>query len=409
MPGGAGGDLGVRLANFEEVQDPVTGFDDLLRFPESRPNVTLTDEMPPSGSTKISDPGFSLPSPVDQNPRANRAQPTPAQQASTSRMLESPKQDPQPWQSPTASTPLLDYSAPPVRSTPPSSTSEIEPDPAYQPFTPEQFRSMPPPPVPENPGTNYRFEETKSLPTFPPASSPRQTIGDTFLDSSSVLANSPEDSFNSGSAYQNICGDVCGDMFYASAFVGYNTMKDFEFSNLAAGRMTGKSGALGGVNLGIHHGPNLRAENELAYRSSAFESEQPYLAALANGGDQLTGDLRVFSGMSNLIWDVNNLNVFGVRPYVGAGIGFARYDQDIVWQGMSLLTSDSKNDSNFAYQFLVGINGNVGGNTDWFLEYRYFNGGESHVQFNNLMSPPLIHDRFDYISDAIVAGLKIKF
>lgn len=409
IPANAGDDSAVRLANFVEEQDPGANFDDLLRFPESRPNVKITDENPTRGSIKISDPGFNLPSPLDQNARSPRAQPTPAQRASTSRTTGSLRQDPPPRQDPTAPTPLLDYSAPPTRGTPPSSTDQIEPDPAYQPFTPEQFRSMLPPPVPESPGTSHRFEETKSLPTLPPPSSPRQTIGDTFFDSSSVLANGPEDSYDSGNPYHNVCGDVCSDMFYASAFVGYNTMNDFAFSNLAAGPMTGKSGAMAGVNLGIHHGPNLRAEYELAYRSNEIESEMPYFTGPANGGGQLTGDIRVFSGMSNLIWDINNLNVFGVRPYVGAGIGFARFDQDFVWQGMSLLTNDSKHDSSFAYQFLVGLNGNVGGNTDWFLEYRYFNGGESHVQFNNVMSPPLLHDRFDYISDAIVAGLKIKF
>lgn len=399
-----GSNESVRLANyFDELglatffEDMESEQDDILFFPESRPKSVVTDRsdrfemLPPPAFER----DFSTPSPVAEFPRSRPAEQTPARPASTSRPLNQPSRE-------TAAPPppVFNHGAPPRM---PSFQPRVDAggQPPYQPFTNEQMRSMQPP---TSSSANAGSRRQDTAPATQQGYAPHHQIGDSYFEPSSVMTD------QSGYGQDNFCNLVCNDLFYASAFLGYNSLDDFQFSSLGnLGNINGKSGAFAGVNLGIHHGPNLRAEYELSYRTNDFETVQNEYAPIPWYGRGLTGEVRAFSGMSNLYWDINNFNFFGVRPYVGAGIGFSRFDQEIRWNGVSVLDPSSTSDSNLAYQFIVGANGNFHNNVDWHIEYRYFNAGDSHVQFNNSLTGSPIHDRLSYTSNAIVAGLKIKF
>jgi opacity protein-like surface antigen len=216
---------------------------------------------------------------------------------------------------------------------------------------------------------------------------------------------------NGSGGYPQMCGNW--GLFHATAFVGNNSLRDFGIRRLGAignvENVEASDGFLGGLQLGINHGRNLRADYELSYRTNDIATEQMPSPTILPTLVPLEGDISTVSGLSNFYWDFADIDVFGIKPYVGAGIGFAYFDVNLNANGVSALHPDTRNNSNLAYQWIVGVNGQATRNLDWFVEYRYFKAGEIQVVLNEVFYGPPTCNNCDYVSNSVLAGLKFKF
>ena len=135
----------------------------------------------------------------------------------------------------------------------------------------------------------------------------------------------------------------------------------------------------------------LRAELELGYRSSSW-NEWEDLRHAANGEPVDTGDLRVETikgELTTLSLMANGIMAFdaswGLRPYVGAGIGFARQDASsdgavTTWNGFEYESEGfSDEDTVMAYQAMAGVTYPISEKSEARLGYRYFATGEADI------------------------------
>ncbi len=264
----------------------------------------------------------------------------------------------------------------------------------YMPFSQQQMRSMQQVPSPTVSGPQSSQPQSGLL-------AKEEFEWETFDDRV----------YDSSSADRCLAGvSTTWGLFYSTGYLGNNSIRDFSINRLGANQnVEASNGFLGGVQLGINHGRNLRADYDLSYRKNDLETQQlvgPLAIPIAPAWQ---GDITAISGLSNFYWDFADVNVFGIKSYVGAGIGFAYFDLNLNENGVSALNLDAQNDSNLAYQWLIGVNGKASNNLDWFLEYRYFNAGEVHFTPSNRAQFADACPSFDYISNSVLAGLKYKF
>jgi opacity protein-like surface antigen len=270
--------------------------------------------------------------------------------------------------------------------------------PNYMPFNEQQLRLMQQPPSPSASAPPTSYPPT----SYPPAN---------FLPAE----NFEWESFDNHEydAEANGCSEVGGDwgLFHATAFVGNNSLRDFGIRRGGAiQNVEASDGFLGGLQLGINHGRNLRADYELSYRTNDIATQPMPAPFWLPYEELLKGEISTFSGLSNLYWDFADVDVFGIKPYVGAGLGFAYFDVDLRERNhVSAMSPDSRNNSNLAYQWIVGVNGQATRCLDWFVEYRHFNGGEIQFELNENYFGPRSLNNGDYVSNSVLAGLKFKF
>lgn len=113
--------------------------------------------------------------------------------------------------------------------------------------------------------------------------------------------------------------------------------------------------------LGKHFTQNIRGEVELGYRSMDTDIDGTVLALPVTG----SADTDIWTLMVNGYYDFDTGTKF--RPYVGAGIGVARYDIDMTIAGVS----DDEDDTVFAYQIGTGVTYNVAEQWDVQAGYRF--------------------------------------
>ncbi len=143
-----------------------------------------------------------------------------------------------------------------------------------------------------------------------------------------------------------------------------------------------------GFALAVGHGTSngLRGEIELAYRSSSWDKyENLDLTfdgdSIASGDLEIGGDLKTLSLMANGIvaFDAS----WGLRPYLGAGLGFAQHD--VTTDAFTLtvdgntheFASSSSDDTVFAWQVMFGLTYPVSDSAEARFGYRYFATGEA--------------------------------
>lgn len=146
---------------------------------------------------------------------------------------------------------------------------------------------------------------------------------------------------------------------YAGLTGGLNWLEDISHHQSEADFNTGCTGA--GV-LGYRWDSGLRLEGELAYRYNGI-SKVKYLGQNLH----LHGNVHTWSTMANVLY---SLPVdFYLKPYVGAGIGYAKSTLEIEHKPSHLSTSGSID--GFTHQFIAGVEYPLNDYLSLDTKYRY--------------------------------------
>jgi opacity protein-like surface antigen len=120
------------------------------------------------------------------------------------------------------------------------------------------------------------------------------------------------------------------------------------------------NGWLVGAALG-HRVGAVRLEGELGYRRNDASN-----MTFSGGAFTADGPLTAWTGMFNVFYD---FSLTGMKPFVGGGVGMARFEADHTLVGVP--TVDSK-DTVMAYQLGAGLAFAIAQGREIVLEYRYF-------------------------------------
>ncbi len=148
--------------------------------------------------------------------------------------------------------------------------------------------------------------------------------------------------------------------------------------------------------MGRRHSNRLRSEIEFAIRENELSRNIPGFIAT-----DLAADLRAYSLMKNVIFELPNQTRF--TPYAGAGIGISWIDIDATTTvfGNTTNTSEaSENDTVLTYQAIGGVSTRVNQSTDFVVEYRFLGTGD--IEVDTLGSAP-------YHVNNLFLGLKLEY
>lgn len=153
----------------------------------------------------------------------------------------------------------------------------------------------------------------------------------------------------------------------------------------------------------VNGGP-YRVEGEFTFRNNDANE----IEFNGNPVPAVDGDISSYAFMVNVLRDFNGNG--RIKPYVGAGLGFAFVDADFQYGGLPAEVNGQ--DSTFAYQAMAGLSAPLRRNIDMFVEYRFF--AADSPQLNRFGGPPIngapqdiILDS-EYFSHGIQAGIRIK-
>ena len=180
--------------------------------------------------------------------------------------------------------------------------------------------------------------------------------------------------------------------FYLGLGGGANFLHDSDVSgsgiDVDADFDTGHAGIL---SVGHKYENGLRTELEFGYRSNDIDS----VSGLAG-----SGDVDAWSGMVNLLYDVDMNSQFS--PYVGIGAGVGRVSVDGAAPFAGATIDDD--DTGFAYQGIAGLSYKLMPSLDLFGDYRYF-----ATQALDLTTSSGVGVDADYASHAIMIGFRWNF
>jgi len=160
---------------------------------------------------------------------------------------------------------------------------------------------------------------------------------------------------------------------YISGHAGGNFAPDFD-----------PGFAVGGA-IGYKSGNHFRIEGEVAFRTNEVKGSNSILSQ----------DVSALSLMGNAYFDFNFNSP--LKPYIGAGVGFADVRSTIKILGVKF----SENDTVFAYQLMAGLGYEISPKTTLTLGYRYFASGED-AEFN----VQGFEERFE--SHEILVGFRLR-
>lgn len=142
---------------------------------------------------------------------------------------------------------------------------------------------------------------------------------------------------------------------YVSGNFGLVSVSDSTLNGNSSGELSFDSGF--GFVAAIGNGfDGPRGEVEVAYRTNDLDG-----FSLGGSSGSTNGDISSLAVMGNLLLDVAISE--NVRPFLGAGIGLANVEID---------SSDSSDDTVFAYQAIAGLGFPLTHVTTLDLQYRYF-------------------------------------
>jgi len=134
-----------------------------------------------------------------------------------------------------------------------------------------------------------------------------------------------------------------------------------------------------GLRLGMGYAfGGLRLEGQLGYEGFTLNNVNPLPGGPLSESDT-TGELSGPVFMANLLYDFGTPG--GTRPFLGAGVGFARMEADYhgfycsilpfgCWDGEKVVGGS---DTVMAWQGMAGISRPLSsGRGDWYIGYRYF-------------------------------------
>ncbi len=194
----------------------------------------------------------------------------------------------------------------------------------------------------------------------------------------------------------NDCATQCLGRYFR-VFGGWNFLDDMEAAlgtAAAPADFEFRDGWVIGAAIGDYVSCNLRRELEFTYRhnsgDTAYIGRQPI-------GD-IDGSIQAYSVMGNLVYELNNLNLAGFRPYTGGGIGIAFVDGNFNVLGDNY----SIDDAAFAYQVFGGVDRQISHNARAFVEYRYF--GTSDIEIVG----PVATTEDKYVAQSLLFGIHFQ-
>lgn len=150
---------------------------------------------------------------------------------------------------------------------------------------------------------------------------------------------------------------------YVGAFGGANWMDVRTLHHHPRVKTDFNTGYHAGLQAGYRFALPVRVEGEVSYRRNTLnhlkvdhEKFKPHM------------NTQTWAYMANAYYDLNLHPE--LRPYVGAGVGYARTSAHVRHEDVSFKGKDD----GFAYQGIAGVNYALCEKTDLGLEYRYFAG-----------------------------------
>jgi len=216
--------------------------------------------------------------------------------------------------------------------------------------------------------------------------------------------------------YNDVVGEACrlSDNlrlpFYLAFHGGGSNLGDLVTEGDGVrGEFLNDSGFLFGLAIGRIQGQNLRTELEVTYRTIDVTGLN-----LQGAGSQfipVNGDLGTIAGMANIYWDFDVNTLGPVRPYIGAGVGFAfaRPDLFLPPGGGEFAVQDDQ--SSFAWQWMAGLSYRATNRLEVFAEYRFFvaNSFELESDLPAVAGLGNGSGEFDFRSQNILFGLRTRF
>lgn len=178
----------------------------------------------------------------------------------------------------------------------------------------------------------------------------------------------------------DVGASVGGDMFFSTDGGSVTLDMDENFH---------VSGAVGKA-----MGNGLRIEGELSYRAND-------LVPLADNLD--VGDITAFTGMVNAYLDFNREGT--IRPYVGAGVGYAKLEIDAVNLANPEFIHDD--DSVLTYQLMAGVGFALSGNAVVDIGYRHYEAQDLGFDGTDAGIPTLFNSEYQHQS--VTAGIRWSF
>lgn len=192
---------------------------------------------------------------------------------------------------------------------------------------------------------------------------------------------------DAGCCYEDPC---CEDQtgFYIGGFGGANFISTSR--NCGHNRRNFDTGYVLSASLGYRWCHNVRFEFEYAYRNNKGHHRHHY-AGVAEGADVALEQSynrrrhRSFfqnAYMFNGFYDLDMCNDWCLKPFVGAGVGYAQNrhgHHNFYGEGRH------KNKQNgFAWQIIAGLAYPICDEVDLSIEYRYFRGRDHHLNNNDV-------------------------
>lgn len=146
-----------------------------------------------------------------------------------------------------------------------------------------------------------------------------------------------------------------------------------------------------GVNaaFGNAYGSGVRSELEVAYRTN--DVDEISISGLGSGS--VDGEVSSWGLMVNVYYDFDTGSA--VKPFVGAGIGFANVDLE--------LEGESDDDNVFAYQVMAGFGFAVSKAVTLDLQYRFFATDDPSYKIEGVGVDS------EYLTHNVMAGLRFNF
>lgn len=156
----------------------------------------------------------------------------------------------------------------------------------------------------------------------------------------------------------------CRDGFYLGLYAGGNYINNLKIGHREDHRCSNfklNCGGVGALSVGYHFCNSWRLEEEGAYRWNSLKGEHH-----RRDHKNRSGHYQMATAFTNLYFDLPRMTCFAVKPYLGAGIGYA-------WCQLKSQKDRFFNGSHggFAWQFLAGFSTSFCVNYDYFFDFRY--------------------------------------
>jgi opacity protein-like surface antigen len=162
---------------------------------------------------------------------------------------------------------------------------------------------------------------------------------------------------------------------FGAQYVGINGGLDHTI--LTSENHNPKIGYRVGASYGFKFENGFRAEVELGYQKCQFKSVQSL------DDQQSKRSFHRMSYMANVLYDISQIKISEMTPYVGFGVGYCDTAENYKITKESTSTNSKLKDNRFAYQAIVGAKYNINEDYAAAMEYHYFC-GQPHAKVHNV-------------------------